>query len=76
MYQDFWNSPAAVVRTGEGVLAPTVAVGRLFEIVDVLLAAPIKDRSALRLRVETLEHPLDVEAVRFLRSRADFPIVC
>jgi hypothetical protein len=44
--------------------------------IDVLLAAPIKDRSALRLRVETLEHPLDMEAVRVLRSRADFPIEC
>jgi hypothetical protein len=70
------NSPAAVIRVGESALAPTVAVGRVYEMVELLLATPVRERVDLRLRVEGFEHPLDLDAVRALRERSDYPVTC
>ena len=71
-----WNSPAAVIRVGESALAPTVAVGRVYEMVDLLLATPVRERVNLRLRIEGFEHPLDLDAVQALRQRSDYPVTC
>jgi hypothetical protein len=73
---NYWNSPAAVIRVGESALASTVAVGRVYEMVELLLATPVRERVDLRLRVEGFEHPLDLDSVRALRERSDYPVTC
>lgn len=76
MYREFWNSRAAVVRSGEGVPAMTLAVGRLHEMVEFLLAQPTGVRRDLSLEGEAVEGALKPEDVAALRRREDFPLVC
>ena len=76
MHQDFWNSPAAVVRPGESVFASTVAIGRLHEMVEYLLSLPAALRAGLRLVSEALKDPLGPAETEALRRREDFPVVC
>lgn len=76
MYREFWNSRAAVTRPGDGMWPTSVAVGRLHEMVDHLLALPPEQRDGLRLVGEAFEHPLGPAEVEALRQREDFPLVC
>ena len=76
MHQEFWNSPAAVVRPGESVSASTIAIGRLHEMVEYLLSLPAALRAGLRLVSEALKDPLGPAEAEALRRRDDFPVVC
>lgn len=76
MYREYWNSRAAVVRSGEGQVNATVAVGRLHEMVDFLLAQPTNVRRRLRLEGEAVEDPIGPDDAENLRRREDFPLVC
>lgn len=76
MNQSIWNSPAAVVRTGDGALASSTAVGRLHEMVDYLLSWPVELREGLRLESDAFEDPLGPDEAAALRRRGDFPLIC
>lgn len=76
MHENFWNSPAAVIRSGVGTPPSSTAVGRLHEMVEHLLSWPAELREGLRLESEAFEHPLGSTEAAELRRREDFPLVC
>lgn len=76
MHGKFWNSPAAVIRSGDGAPSSSTAVGRLHEMVEYLLSSPAELREGLQLESEAFEHPLGPKEAAALRRRNDFPLVC
>ena len=69
-----WNSPATLawVDTGDEAV---IAVGRLFEMIDLLLSMPAEVRNQVGLHTEFWDTPLRRDAVQALSQRNDFPVL-
>lgn len=74
MINQVWNSSAALSWPGDGG-GSVIAVGRLFEMVNMLLSMPTDMRDEVELSTELWHTPLRHETVQALRQRGDFPVL-